>query len=335
MPTTLLPIIWLVALPRSQAGPMVHADIEVGFPSVVALGIEIDDTAYTFCSGNLITPRIVLTAAHCLDDQRSEQILTTWRSFFGIFASNPDDVLGFEGSIVHPDYLDLLLLGGPMNDVALLFLDEDAPVEPTPFHRDEVTDEDIGEALTSVGFGIFDSETEEGSGTKRSADFTLDRLEDAFIFIYANEYGAMVCRGDSGGPQFHAEGDLLVQWSIHSYSDSSCSSYCGSTRTDLMAEWVLEEIEAYHGTRDLCAINGWYNDGICHPDCDEVDVDCFWDTEGGGDTGGGGDTEGGGDTGGGRHAGGCACSSGGSRGGLLGLLPLALLGIRRRQPQVS
>ena len=33
-------------------------------------------------------------------------------------------------------------------------------------------------------------------------------------------------------------------------------------------------IHATHGTRDLCEANGWYGDGMCDGDCDDVDPDC-------------------------------------------------------------
>ena len=46
----------------------------------------------------------------------------------------------------------------------------------------------------------------------------------------------------------------------------------------------LDEVERIHGTRDLCLINGRYDDGVCDtfcplpdPDCDEPEDECAAD----------------------------------------------------------
>jgi MYXO-CTERM domain-containing protein len=138
----------------------------------------------------------------------------------------------------------------------------------------------IGEIVTSVGFGL----TETGdSGQKRSAPLVVADLDPMFLISNnnENENGANICSGDSGGPQFHDDpegpdgtpGERL-QWAVHSWGDLDCRFTSGSTRTDVVADFILDQVEAVHGTRDFCAIMGRYDDGICQTTCDEPDPDC-------------------------------------------------------------
>jgi hypothetical protein len=67
--------------------------------------------------------------------------------------------------------------------------------------------------------------------------------------------------------------DNWTIWGVHSWGDQNCAILSGSTRTDLFAEWIVDQIEAEYGTRDVCEVNEWYDDGTCDV-CDEPDPDC-------------------------------------------------------------
>ena len=40
------------------------------------------------------------------------------------------------------------------------------------------------------------------------------------------------------------------------------SGHGGSTRIDTLMPWILENVEAVHGTTDFCSINQVYDDGV-------------------------------------------------------------------------
>jgi MYXO-CTERM domain-containing protein len=266
---------------------IVNGSKEAGFPSVVSLGVEAGDNRFSACSGNLITPRIVLTAAHCSSDIPMDVVLEWGTTFFGANIDDYDASVGFEGGVIHPDYVPLDGAMLPDNDVAVLILEQDAPVEPTWIVlRDFVNAEDTGADVVSVGFGSTGADGN-GSGTKRSAEMTVDGFRQGFIISESatNPDGSQICSGDSGGPMFHLAADgVWEQWGVHSWGDQDCLVSSGSTRIDKQRDWILEQVVEVHGTADFCEINGWYGDGLCDERCELQDPDCVEELDSG-DTG--------------------------------------------------
>jgi len=268
------------AVPATQVDPIVNGQEEEGFPSAVAMGAEFQGSVMSMCTGNLITPEIVLCAGHCGDQIPVELIVAMGSAFFGPDVDDYDEAVGFADFHVHPEYVPLESgPGGDLGqyDMSIFVLAEEASAEPTWFNRRELTlEEDKWRDMVSVGFGSTGADGG-GSGTKRSAELVLGFLDEMFIYTYSadNPGGANICSGDSGGPQFFPhENGRYIQAGVHSWGDQDCVQVGGSTRTDLAVEWLLEIIEDVHGTSDVCEINDWYDDGICDDYCDEPDPDC-------------------------------------------------------------
>jgi len=327
-----------VALDEADPRPIVNGSEESGFPSTVSMGGEIGGYIMSMCTGNLITPEVVLCAGHCGDGIPIELIVGLGQAFFGPDINTPDETIGFVDFEIHPDYVPLESgLGGTLGefDLSVFVLAEPASADPTWFNRDPISDDDLGRDMMSVGFGVTGPEGD-GSGTKRSALLTLDEYDDNFLISdsSSNENGANVCSGDSGGPQFFEhENGRWIEAAVHSWADQFCEISSGSTRTDIATEWILDWIEDVHGSRDVCEINGWYEDGICDDFCDEEDPDCVEDpTDDDDDTSGDDDddvvSEGDDDEE--EEGGGCECSAGRTgRGPIVLLLGLTSMVLRR------
>ena len=274
--------LWGVALPAhagADASPkIINGELEEGFPSVFSLGADIGANRLSICTANLITPRILLTAAHCSEDIPLELLVAAGRAFGGPDINDAEQILSFSGATIHEDYVPLA--NGPRgtlgeNDIAVIILAEDAPVRPTLYRALPLGEEVVGTDLVSVGYGI--TETGRGEGVKRSAALKLDELDPMFLIVEngSNPTESNICSGDSGGPQFAEQDGQWVQWAVHSWGDQNCEQLSGSTRVDVVTEWIADRIEEVHGTRDQCEASGWYGDGACDLGCPAVDPDCL------------------------------------------------------------
>ena len=261
------------------AAPIINGEFETGFPSAIAIGADFGGP-FAICSANLITPRVVLTAAHCGADIPLELVVQSGLAFFGSDVTTSTQSVGFEDMLVHPEYIELESeWGGNLGayDFALLTLAEDAPVEPTLFRIEPLTDSELNSTLTSVGFGLTNPNSQ-ANGVKYSAELTLDAYQEMFLISYSstNPNNAQICSGDSGGPMYYYDEsiDQYIQWAVHSWGDAGCAQMSGSTRTDLISDWILDYVEDVHGSRDLCEANGWYANNQCDNFCDAPDPDC-------------------------------------------------------------
>lgn len=255
---------------------------EPDHPAVLSLGTDALGDPISLCTASLITPRVVLTAAHCTEFIPEELIVAAGRAFFGADINAPDHTLNFSAVHLHPDYVELQDGGAvmPEFDISVMVLSEDAPVAPIWWRTRPLGEDDLGTELLSVGFGL----DERGrSGTKRSAPLRLDSYDEQFVISHnrTNPEGANICSGDSGGPQF-AWSETHQAWeqiAVHSWGDQDCRTTSGSTRTDIAADWIRARIAEVHGTDDRCAILGYHGDGVCDDFCLELegteDPDCL------------------------------------------------------------
>ncbi|MCA9489949.1 MAG: S1 family peptidase [Myxococcales bacterium] len=265
-----------------RPAPIVNGAIEKEYDATVGLAFG----AFVLCSGSLVTPRVVLTAAHCLVDIPPDVFVDSGLILTGTRSLNPEGRYAIQKVKAHPGYVPLSGTVGlqtlPENDLGVVILRDPVPddVHPVWIRTERLTRPDaIGELVTSVGYGL---DEVGASGTKRSAPLVVGDLDDEFVLSYNadNENDANICSGDSGGPQYHLDPDgTLRQWAVHSWGDGACAFESGSTRVDQESDWILKQIESVHGTTDRCEVLGLYGDGVCDASCDQLDDDCWlsWD----------------------------------------------------------
>lgn len=254
---------------------------EAGFPAVGGLVNQSPggSPSASFCSGTLIAPTWVLTAAHCVAGRDS----STLHFYVGEDTRADEDpgrqVVPARAVFVHPGYT---APGGDRpNDIALFELE--APpvgVEPIPIRRFGLTTF-TASVVQYVGFGAARSNGGE-SGRKRSA---VLRLQSILPAAYITEQvGGGVCFGDSGGPGLLPTS--TTSWEVIGvnstvFGDPSCEEYSTQIRVDSHATWI-DSVMGIPGVscqadpvvcqcQEACQADGICDNSLCGPsDCLDV-----------------------------------------------------------------
>lgn len=225
-------------LPVMEEGaPIVGGTTDTGDPSVVALYGQppgAQSKGGFLCTGTVIAPTVVLTAAHCVSPLEVEAgtqfVVVSGPEVFRRGAPQ----LAVRSVKANPRWNPRKLESG--HDQGIVILSQPTSLRALPFIRQSLANSLLGRPLRIVGYGLNDGDAQTGAGTKRQALTTLRSISMNLIRVGDSRRGT--CNGDSGGPAFMSIAGVETLVGTTSYGNEDCSDGGYDARVDTDLEFI-------------------------------------------------------------------------------------------------
>ena len=234
-----------IALTAQPASAIVFGESDDGrHPQTGAMVVEFEDgTRDWICSGALISPTVFLTASHCTEDFERAWVTFAADADDGIAAGD----LHAGTTVTHPEW------GGARyddpHDIAVIILDEPVDIDPASIAPlgtiDAWTNQELrAQEFVAVGYGGERESFTGGilpvyNGERRLARQEAHNANSVWLTLAMtpSNGNAGTCYGDSGGPHFIGDSDVII--SITITGDVPCKALDKTYRVD------TEEAQAF------------------------------------------------------------------------------------------
>jgi V8-like Glu-specific endopeptidase len=161
------------------------------------------------CTGTIVAPRAVLTAAHCVDNDNNGQPVGTVRVWLG---SGPEIVA--DSFTFYPGFV----FNQSGFDVGVVLMAQDLPRTPVPLLTSRQAA--IGETAIIAGYG---RDNDQSTTTLNAGSTTISNVTASQLQTLYAPPASSVCSGDSGGPIFLAQGG---RWTIAGITSATTQAAC-------------------------------------------------------------------------------------------------------------
>lgn len=217
--------------------PIIGGTPTTGDPAVVALyGIKPGADKGALCTATIISPTVVLTAAHCVDPSivGTDLVYNVLTGNDLTDKAHPSQKLAVKETHFDPLFDHNNILNG--HDIAVAILETPTTIKPIAWNSEPLDLALKGQSARIVGYGLNDGFGQKGAGVKRVATVKLNDFDD--LLVKTGDLLHTICSGDSGGPVLMKVGGVEKVVGVNSFGIVFCLFSGNSTRVDKYASFV-------------------------------------------------------------------------------------------------
>lgn len=226
-------------LPTTTAHAIIGGAIDTGPAS--ASTVMVLGSGGAVCSGVVVSPLAILTAAHCADSSREHRVH---------YMENGQPVmLTPAAAATHPQYVkDAIAARRQSIDLAILRLAQPLPSRFTPATLSIGPQPRAGASVTVSGYGSVGREAADGKFRSVIAPVVEPWGPGKILLWIGAPKGksAGACAGDSGGPISETDGEVIA---ITSWSKGAGSAPCGQTTQGVLLppqrDWIDDTLAGW------------------------------------------------------------------------------------------
>jgi secreted trypsin-like serine protease len=227
---------------RETESEIIGGTVDYGDPAVVLIFARASPDANngSLCTGTIIAPRAVLTAAHCV-----HPLFTSETAVFEVYTvtdiadARAADALPVAFTAYHARFNPEDLYAG--HDIGMVVLQNPVNIRPVPIQRRPLSYNLLGRTVRQIGYGMNDRWAQSGAGVKRQTNTVLHGILDGLLLFGDLQHSQ--CHGDSGGPTLLRTnaGEVIIGLSSFGSPDGYC---IGSfdTRVDTELDFIDEAL---------------------------------------------------------------------------------------------